>query len=393
MRLTRRGKAVVAVTALAVASGLAFGPRSLNAVVVPAVVALSAAYLQLRWVEPPAVAREVPPDDHVGRQYPVRLYFGDRDGPRPSADERMDRPFAGVVRERVGDGLEIVRGSDDGDRARNAAAPTSNAADPASHDGTRAVVETVVGAVPVEYEVAYESRGRHRLGPAAVTARDALGLAETDLSTTETSELLVYPAVHAIAGWARRDLRALHETGIHEERREFDRLREYDRGDSLRDVHWKSTAKRDELIVKEFSAEAETEAVSVAAGAAAAPGAADGMAEATASLALALVEDGVPVDVRLPDGTLTVTGERGSQVRLLERLAVLGPGRVADGDADVTVYGEADGVRVSVAGEDHEFADFRSSRPATYGVSRPAPALTARPTATATVATALATGR
>ncbi|GAA0206214.1 DUF58 domain-containing protein [Halobaculum roseum] len=347
MRLTRRGKAVVAVAVVAVASGLAFGPRSLNAVVVPAIVALSAAYLQLRWVEPPAVARDVPPDDHVGRTYPVRLFFGDRDGPRPSADEGMDRPFAGRVRERVGDGV----------------------------DADRVVFETVVGAVPVEYDVTYESRGRHRLGPAGVTARDALGLAETDLSTTETSEVLVYPAVHAIAGWARRDLRALHETGVHEERREFDRLREYDRGDSLRDVHWKSTAKRDDLIVKEFSAEAETEAVSVAAGAAAAPGAADGMAEATASIALALVEDGVPVDVSLPDGTLTVTGERGSQVRLLERLAVIGPGRVADADADVTVYGEADGVRVSVAGEDHEFADFRSDRPATYGVSRPDPRL------------------
>ncbi|MXR40113.1 DUF58 domain-containing protein [Halobaculum sp. WSA2] len=341
MRLTRRGKAVVAVGVVAVVSGLAFGPRSLNAVVVPAVVALSAAYLQLRWVEPPAVARDVPPDDHVGRTYPVRLFFGDPDGPRPSAEAGMDRPFAGAVRERVGGGI----------------------------DADRLVFETVVGAVPVEYEVTYESRGRHRLGPAAVTARDALGLAETDLSTT-TSEVLVYPEVHAIAGWARRDLRALHETGVHEERREFDRLREYDRGDSLRDVHWKSTAKRDDLIVKEFSAEAETEAVSVAVGAAAAPGADDGMAEATASLALALVEDGVPVDVSLPDGTLTVTGERGSQVRLLERLAVIGPGRVADADADVTVYGEADGVRVSVGGEDHEFADFRSDRPVTYGVSR-----------------------
>jgi uncharacterized protein (DUF58 family) len=342
MRLTRRGKAVVAVAVVAVASGLAFGPRSLNAVVVPAVVALSAAYLQLRWVEPPAVARAVPPDDHVGRTYPVRLFFGDRDGPRPSADAGMDRPFAGTVRERVGDGV----------------------------DADRVVFETVVGAAPVEYGVTYEARGRHRLGPADVTARDALGLAEVDRSTTETTEVLVYPEVHAIAGWARRDLRALHETGVHEERREFDRLREYDRGDSLRDVHWKSTAKRDDLIVKEFSAEAKAEAVSVAAGAAAAPGAADGMAEATASLALALVEDGVPVDVSLPDGTLTVTGERGSQVRLLERLAVIGPGRVADADADITVYGEADRVRVTVAGEDHDFADFRSDRPATYGVSR-----------------------
>ncbi|MFC7096998.1 DUF58 domain-containing protein [Halobaculum marinum] len=345
MRLTLRGKAVVVVAVVAVASGLAFGPRALNAVVVPALVALVAAHLQLRWADPPRAARAVPPDDHVGRRYPVRLFFGDRDGPRPDADTGMARPFAGTVRERVGGGL----------------------------DADRVVFDTVVGATPVEYEVDYESRGRHVLGPASVTARDVLGLAEVDLSTSETSEVLVYPRVHAIAGWARRDLRALHETGVHEERREFDRLREYDRGDSLRDVHWKSTAKRDDLIVKEFSAEAETEAVSVSAGAATTPGAADAMAEATASLVLALVEDGVPVDVRLADGTFTVTGERGSQVRLLERLAVVGPGRVADADADVTVYGEADGVRVTVTDEEHDFAEFRAERPATYGVSRPDP--------------------
>ncbi|MFC7135665.1 hypothetical protein [Halobaculum litoreum] len=52
MRLTRRGKAVVAAAVVAVASGLVFGPRSLNAVVVPALVALGAAYLQLRWADP-----------------------------------------------------------------------------------------------------------------------------------------------------------------------------------------------------------------------------------------------------------------------------------------------------------------------------------------------------
>jgi len=343
MRLTRRGRVVVAAAVLIAVSGLAFGPRALDALVVPAVVALAAAYLQLRWAESPVADREIPPDDHAGRTHTVRLSFGDADGPRSSADAGLRRPFPGTVRERVGDGV---------------------AAD-------RLEFRTVVGATPVEYDVAYEERGRHRLGPAAVTARDVLGLAERELSTTATAEVLVYPEVHAIAGWARRDLRALHERGVHRERREFDRLREYDRGDSLRDVHWKSTAKYDDLVVKEFTAEAETEAVSLSAGASAAPGAADGMAEATASLALALAEDGVPVEVRLADGAVTVTGERGSQVRLLERLAVAGPGRVADAEADVTVYGEADGVAVAVAGEDHAFEEFRAARPATYGVVRP----------------------
>ncbi|WP_435123908.1 DUF58 domain-containing protein [Halobaculum sp. D14] len=348
MRLTRRGKAVVVAVAVAVGSAALFGPRGLNAAVIPGGIALGAAYVQLRRAEAPRAARDVPPDDHVGRSHRVRLFFGDRGGPRPDEEHGLRRPFSGAVRERVGDGVD---------------------ADPAE---TR--VDTVVGAVPVEYDVTYESRGRHTLGPATVTARDVLGLAETELSTAETATVLVYPRVHAIAGWARRDLRALHETGVHEERREFDRLREYARGDSLRDVHWKSTAKRQELIVKEFAAEAETEAVSIAAGAAAEPGAADGMAEAVASLALALVADGVPVEVALPDGDLRVGAERGTQVRLLERLAVAGAGRLADADADITVYGERDRVRVDVGDGDTDFADLTAAHPPTYGVSRPADA-------------------
>ncbi|QLG28087.1 DUF58 domain-containing protein [Halorarum halophilum] len=342
MRLTRRGWVVVAVVALAAASAGLFGPRALNAVVIPGLVALGAGYLQLRRFEAPRAARETPPDAHVGHEGTVRLYFGDPDGTRPDPEEGLSRPFAGRVRESVGDGL--------------AAEETS--------------FETVVGGDPVEYEVQYGARGRHALGPASITARDLLGLLEIDVATSETAGVLVYPRVHAIAGWARRDLRALHETGVHEERREFDRLREYDRGDSLRDIHWKSTAKREDLIVKEFAAEAETEAVSVAAGAASATEASDRMAEAAASIALALVEDGVPVDLVLPDGTVSAGPDRGSQVRLLERLALVGPGRVATEEADITIYGRADGVEVAVGGEAVDFEEYVGSYRPTYGVTR-----------------------
>ncbi|QLG61231.1 DUF58 domain-containing protein [Halorarum salinum] len=344
MRLTGRGWAVVGALALAGVSAGLFGPRSLNAVVVPGLVALAAGYLQLRRFEPPAVARETPPDAHVGHEGTVRLSFGDPGGPRPGPGTGLSRPFAGEVRETVGDGLTAES----------------------------TTFETVVGAEPVEYGVRYGARGRHVLGPATVTARDLLGLVETDVPTAGVAEVLVYPRVHAIAPRARRDLRALHETGVHEERREFDRLREYDRGDSLRDIHWKSTAKREDLIVKEFAAEAEAEAVSLAAGAAAAPDAADRMAEAAASIALALVEDGVPVDVHLPDGSVTAGPDRGGRVRLLERLALVGPGRVATEEADVTVYGGADGVRVAVGDEELEFEELVGTYRPSYAVVREA---------------------
>jgi uncharacterized protein (DUF58 family) len=334
VRLTRRGVVVCGVCVAAVVSAVLFGPRALNAVVVPGVLALAAAYVQVSRTNAPTAVRETPADDHVGRGGTVELSFVERTA--GSGAESLSRPFVGRVTETVPDGVR---------------------ADETAH-------EVVVGAEPASYEVTYETRGRHALGPATVAARDVLGLLEEERSCPGTDTVLAYPELRAIAAWARRDLRALHETGLHEEREEFDRLREYTDGDSLRDIHWKTTAKRDELIVKEFAAEAETEAVSLAAGAT--PGGADGMASATASLALALLEDGVPVEVTLPDGTVSAGPDRGSRTRLLERLALIGPGRASTDDADIVVFGEASETTVSVGDQQTTFDELTVERQPAY---------------------------
>ncbi|MFB6194112.1 MAG: DUF58 domain-containing protein, partial [Halobaculum sp.] len=333
MRLTTRGKTVVGICVVAVLSAALYGPRALNAVVLPGALALGAAYLQVRRTDAPRAIRTVPADDHVGRGGEVTLRFADRDDHGPNPD--VDRPFVGRVRDIVGEGL--------------------------SSDATS--VETVVGTEPVTYEVTYEERGQQTVGPAELTARDVLGLVERELTATGRDEVLAYPPLRAIAPWARRDLRALHETGIHEERSEFDRLREYTEGDSLRDIHWVSTAKQDELIVKEFAAEAETEAVTMAAGAAV--GSADEMAEAVASVAVALLEDGVPVEVRLPGGAVTAGPERGSRVRLLERLATVGSGRLPDTDADLVVFAD-DETTITLADRETTFTEMTEDRTPRY---------------------------
>lgn len=339
MRLTTRGRLLVVVSLGAFVMATLFAPRGLNAIVLPGVIALSAAYLQLRRMTAPTPIRETPPDDFAGKDHEVTIRFVDRD--TGQATDGLSRPFVGVIHETVGDGLSIVQ---------------------STH-------ETVVGAEPVTYEVNYEARGEHTFGPATITARDVLGVAETELSCPETDGVTVYPRVRTIAGWARRDLRALHETGLHEERSEFDRLREYDRGDSLRDIHWKSTAKRDDLIVKEFAAEAETEGVRIAAGATA--GNADGMASATTSIALALIEDGIPVDVRLPDGDVQAGPERSSRVRLLERLATVGAGRVRDEDADVEIRGVDGKTTVRIGENETTFTELTEPIPPVWANEPP----------------------
>jgi uncharacterized protein (DUF58 family) len=314
MRLTRRGWAVVVVVVVSFAMATAFGARSLNAVVVPAFVGLVAAAVQLRGVDAPRVRREPPPDGFPGESRPVRLLF------------ETDDPFTGVVEDRLDDGLS---------------------ASPPRQEGT-------VGAEAFAYDVAYESRGEHEFGPVRLVARDVLGLVERELTVSERSTVLVYPRVRELQPAVLGDLQALYRAERTEERDEFDRLREYERGDPLRDVHWKSSAKRDDLVVKAFAAESGASAVTIAAGAGA--GEADTMAEATASVALALLSVGVPVAVRTPDGAVETNA--GGERTVLEHLARSGGGRTPTTEADVVVEATTRGVRVTIGGVEREFAEL-----------------------------------
>jgi uncharacterized protein (DUF58 family) len=317
-RLTRRGWAVVAVGVAGVGLAATFGPRALNAVVLPAVVALAAGLVQVWTAGTPAVRRDVPPDDHADATHPVRLRF------------ETDTPFAARVTESADEGLGV---------------------EPES-------VETTVGDRPVEFEVTYRERGVHRLGPVSVTARDVLGLAVADRTCDSQSSVVVYPRAHALTPAALEDLRGLASAGRSNDRDEFDRLREYDRGDALRDVHWKTSAKREDLVVKEFSADNRSQRVEVAAGAG--EDQADAMAEAAASIVLALLGEGVPVDLTTPSGSLEAVPGAGRAV--LESLARTGAGRVPTEEADIVVEAANGRVSVHIAGTTRTFESLVSDR-------------------------------
>jgi uncharacterized protein (DUF58 family) len=319
MRLTRRGYAVVAVTGLAVGLAATFGTRALDVVAVGGVVSLLAGYLQIRGLAAPGVTREVPPDGFPGEGGAVRLAFA------------VDEPYAAEVRDRLPAGV---------------------------HGDGR--VETTVGDGVVDYEVTYRGRGEHTFERVTVRARDVLGLVEQSFEPVARERVLVYPRVHELTLGARSELLSVHEPERNAERDEFDRLREYDRGDALRDIHWKTSAKRDDLVVKVFAAEADANAVTVAAGAA--PGHGDAMAEAAASVCLPFVEAGIPVQLSTPGGEVTVAG--GDRERLLEHLARVPDGDPAAGDVDVVVEaGET--TRVVIRGADRRFEEL---------VGEPAPA-------------------
>lgn len=113
--------------------------------------------------------------------------------------------------------------------------------------------EGVTGAA---YELPTERRGLLSVGPLEVVVSDPFGLAQARVRAAGTTELTVYPAVDHVAPaplstgtdpHAGRDQRnRLSPSG-----EEFFALREYVVGDDLRRVHWASTARRDQLMVRQ----------------------------------------------------------------------------------------------------------------------------------------------
>lgn len=112
----------------------------------------------------------------------------------------------------------------------------------------------------VDWHCAPSRRGRFALGPACLEVDSPSGFWQLRLRQPLEAELRVYPNLFT----ERRQLAALFlnrsQSGVKLRRmvgrgREFERLREYQPGDSFDEVHWKGTAKRGRPITKVFQVE------------------------------------------------------------------------------------------------------------------------------------------
>jgi uncharacterized protein (DUF58 family) len=106
----------------------------------------------------------------------------------------------------------------------------------------------------VQYTIRSEIRGRYEVGPLSIRVSDPFGFIELVRTFSETSPLMVVPAVHTLPA-----IRLNGEwTGQGENRprafavgsAEDVTTREYRRGDDLRRVHWRSTARTGDLMVR-----------------------------------------------------------------------------------------------------------------------------------------------
>lgn len=117
------------------------------------------------------------------------------------------------------------------------------------------------------YELCISRRGLYRFGPMRISSRFPLGIGERGHVVEGESELIVHPAIgRLLPGWKRRERdlaesasRANPRMGIFDD--DFHSIREYRAGDSSRAIHWRSSARHGQMMVKEHQQHREAELI------------------------------------------------------------------------------------------------------------------------------------
>jgi len=197
----------------------------------------------------------------------------------------------------------------------------------------RLVLERLGGqrASTVAYTVRAEVRGRYEVGPLVVRLTDPFGLCELSRSFTTVSHLTVIPQVvtlpnvrltgeYAGSGDSRARSVAVHgDDDI--------ATREYRHGDDLRRVHWRSTARMGELMVRREEQPWESRATVLldtrrAGHRGEGPTASfEWAVSAAASVSVHLRQAGYRIRLVTGSGTDTDTSERDGDGMLLDELA------------------------------------------------------------------------
>ena len=116
------------------------------------------------------------------------------------------------------------------------------------------------GRARVKYRVVPGRRGAYELGDHFVRYHSPLGLWIRQLRIPQRSFLKVYPDIQAVRAYELQAMKDRDVAGVRASRRrggesEFERLREYRRGDEFRSIDWKATARNSKLIAREYQLE------------------------------------------------------------------------------------------------------------------------------------------
>ncbi|KRA24193.1 hypothetical protein ASD65_06985 [Microbacterium sp. Root61] len=191
--------------------------------------------------------------------------------------------------------------------------------------------------VELRYSVTGARRGIHSLGPLTVTSSDPFGLARRRNVLGDRTRVTVAPAVvdlPALSSFIGDTGGTLHST-TNQLGQGSDNLiaRPYAPGDSMRRIHWRATAHRDTLMVRQEEQESAPEAVVVldrgvlrwspeAMQAPGADAAFETAVSACVSVVSRLVHDGYTVEIIDSDGTALAEPIEGGDVTEVEALTV-----------------------------------------------------------------------
>lgn len=117
--------------------------------------------------------------------------------------------------------------------------------------------------ISINKEFECKHRGYYKLGKLHVKIRDFLGIFERSITYNKDIDLTVYPRVHEINSMK---LPATEYFGAfrvpyntHEDYTSIKNIREYVEGDNVKKIHWKASAKSQDIFVKEYELSANTE--------------------------------------------------------------------------------------------------------------------------------------
>lgn len=134
--------------------------------------------------------------------------------------------------------------------------------EPVGHNGGAPMQLARMGAghaASAAYRVPTTRRGLVQIGPLRALRRDVLGLSQRTASLAGTDEVLIVP--HRVAlpfpsvGSSGRLGQHLRMKSWGQTGSEFHSLREYTRGDDIRRINWKASARATDLIVRETALE------------------------------------------------------------------------------------------------------------------------------------------
>lgn len=182
------------------------------------------------------------------------------------------------------------------------------------------------------YRFPTDRRGRFEVGPLRATVTDPFGLVQRTRHVLAAEQVIVYPRVRDVlpppeTGGLDLDREQPQVRSRIEPSGEFHTLREYAPGDDLRHVHWKSTARRGHLMMRQNEARRRTPVLIVLD---VRPGAHDRASferavEACASIVTAIDRSDRPVEVMLGTGAVIGTPGRRHLDSVMDELAVIEP--------------------------------------------------------------------